>query len=430
MTRIPQGDEGLLRADSSSTARASRWWWAAAVVATAVLACAVFIRMTAPGVSSDIMLHSRIAMQEVDAGRWFTYTIWSTLVVVASGRDHVIGLRAASVILLTAAVVAKLFVARRVLRAWGASARRGAWVAVGLVVAAPIVAPGVPVRHGAEVGSTITGAIYLGRLTPTLWHNSTSIASIPLVLIAADAARRALLDPTTRTCRALGLWMALVAVVKPNFVLVALPVMVPTFAWQTRDEWLGRVGSRSRSIVAIVWSAGPAAAIAATQFFLIRSDPFVVPSRFSWDPLRVWSYYAPPLLAILQSLLFPAIATIVVVVLDPHRQRWLWCCWCITGVALLQLALLGERNRRTGDLIVDGNWFWGAHAAVTVLFVAAAAALPAAAASRERDGTTDASTIVRRPIVVRGTWVLFGLHVVSGLLYVSRLFRFPGGFAS
>lgn len=391
------------------------------------LACLIFIRMTAQGVGSDIMLHAAIARQEVADGRWFTYTLWSPLVMIVSASGRLMSLRVASVLLLTIAVAAKVTISRQLLQRWGTGPQAAVVCAAALVVATPILAVGTPALHGIVDVSSLRGSIYLGQFSATLWHNSTSIAALPLVLLAAAAARRALETPSARLSMQMGLWLAASVLMKPNYVLAALPVL---FVWMFAVNRRQNQSTWGATLRALAWCAVPSLAVLAVQFPLVRTDPFVEPSRFSWDPFVVWRYFTgSPFRSAVLSLAFPIAATVATLILRRRGQWWLWCCWLITAVAVVELALLGERSRVTGELIYSGNWFWGTHAAVMVLFMASAAALASA--------TTHQGLSIRTPgmrtwqvAVVGAAWLVLGVHAASGGLYVWRLFHFEVGFAS
>ncbi|MBI4934942.1 MAG: hypothetical protein HY828_13760 [Actinobacteria bacterium] len=394
--------------------------WIGLLLLVGVLSLLVFVRMTSAGVASDLILHTEIAQKEFESGRWFTYTLWSPLIILASLNGHLVPIRSAVVVLLALAVVAKVVVSRHALVEWGASRRAAVLVAVGCAICTPVLGIGVPARNGQVVDGLLAGSIYLGRLSSTVWHNSTSVAALPLVLVAAIAAHRALTDFSLRRGALLGLAMALSALMKPNWALAALPVVlvwgVTCSRRRLRTKW-------TRLLVWVIVGAVPTAIVLVVQLVLVRSDPFVVPSEFTWEPLRVWKFYAAsPAMAWIQSLLFPLFATGCVVARRQRGVWWLWCSWSVMLVATLQMALLGERNRTTGAPIFDGNWFWGAHAAVLVLFLASAAALSSGARA------TNDSPLQRA--LMNLAWGAFVLHVTTGAIYIARLFQLPAGFAS
>lgn len=381
-------------------------------VVAATLAYFIFVRMSTRGVNSDILTHISIARREIAAGRWFSYTLWSPLLILVSGNGSVMNPKTAAVLLLTLAVAAKAVLSRAVLREWGAQNRTSILCALGCIVATPVLALGEQALHGMPDPSPLAGAIYLGRFSPTVWHNSTSIAALPLVLVAAAAARRALAAPELRTCIAMGLWLAASALMKPSFAMAAMPVLAAVLLW------------RRTRIACLAWAFVPALLVILVQAYLIRTDKVITLHSFVWDPLSVWRYYAAsPLRAALQSLAFPILATATILCLRRRGEWWLWCSWAVMGVAIAQLALIGERVGPGGTENFDGNWFWGPHAAILVLFLACAAALAGATAAPAK--------LAGWPRALAAcSWIAFGLHVATGLLYIWRLFEFHNGFAT
>jgi hypothetical protein len=397
------------------------------LVGTLGLAVAIFVRMSAPGTRSDIPAHVRIAEYEWARGRWYTYTLWSPLIGVVSFGRHLMTLRAASVVLLTAAVLAKVELVRRFSVEWGSTREQArVWGAV-LVIATPIVALGSGVAAGANYTGAFQGAIYLGRLSGTLWHNSTEIASVPLVLLAAEFARRAYLYPTPTRFWKFGLALAAAGLMKSSYTLVALPVLVPVLFWRSRTA-----GSRILRRWGVAATAAPAVVVLAVQYRLTRQDsgPDSVPIAFTWEPFRAWLHYAPnPAMALLQSLAFPILATGVVICRRAVGEFWLWISWSVVGVAVLELSLLGERDRRTGNPVFALNWFWGGHLSILILFLASGVAMQRAWRSAS---SVENSRRTRRLISILGAaaYVALGAHFASGIIYTWRLFSFREGFAT
>jgi hypothetical protein len=395
--------------------------------ASSVLAVAVFIRMTSAGISSDVLTHAQIAKDQWDAGWWYTYTLWSPLLLVASVAGHLVSLRVASIVLLSLAVVLKVVLARRLAEQWGANVRAAFGLAAAVLVATPILALHHAVLHTPKYSSSMYGAIYLGRISGVAWHNSTMIACAPLVLLAAAAARQAYDCPELRRLAGFGALLALSALMKPNYAIAALPVLFPVLLWRAKRL---RAPRARELLMGAAGVAGPTLAVLVLQTVLVRRAPFLVPLKFTLDPFTVWRYYAAsPAVALVQSLAFPFVATIVAMLIKPRGHAWLAISWAVTGVGVAQLTLLGERNRRTGVPVFAGNWFWGPHLAVLVLFLAAGAALASAQRSEPSLDDRRPARSVRRfgPTVA---WVVLAAHACSGVLYLWRIFTYKSGFAT
>lgn len=388
--------------------------FACGLSAAMLLAALIFAHLTADARSSDILVHIRIAQNEFTSGRYFTYTVWSPLLMIVSAGGKLIPLRWAAVGLLTFCVAAKVLMVQRAMRTWGAAVWTAILVSLALVVAMPLPALGRPTLNGAPDSSPLRGAIYLGQLSPSLWHNSTWIASAAAVVGCAILGRRMLERDSTRDCAIFGVALALASLIKPSYALVVLPVFGVVL--------LG-VGVRRRRVL-LALSRGlliavPSGCVILVQFLLTKNDPFIVPSTFSIDWLVIWRYYSScPPLSIVLSVVFPLLATIVAL-RRGEPWSWLLISWAVLGVGILQMAMLAERNRSTGELIYDGNWFWGAHSANLVLFVTCAAAL--SRSGRRPRGDTWLAGVA---------WGSLGLHVAAGALYIWRIYTIRVGFAT
>lgn len=389
--------------------------------AASLLSIPILVRMTAPGVASDILAHSEIARRSFDDGRWFSYTAYSPLLIAVSGNEHLMSLRLASIGILAVAVGLKVALAQRAVSAWGATRRASVLIAVSTFVVTPILALGHAVLNVAQYSLPPFGAIYLGRLSATVWHNSTMIVSLPFVVLAATFARRSFETPNRSTCAAAAGLIALTCLVKPNYSLAFLPVFIPAVVWRSRRACARPLG---QSIGLGLLVGLPTVAVLAAQYTLTQSDPNIVQSRFAVDPMAVWSHYASSVpLAIAMSVAFPVLATAAVLEIRRTIPPWLLMSWVVFGVGLLQLAILSQRDRRTNELIWSGDWFWGPHTALLILILAAGAELSASTRRKDPVGSD------RRWLPILA-WVALALHALSGCAYIWRLFALQSGFAT
>lgn len=397
---------------------------AALLLGTFAAALAIFARMTRAGVNSDILIHAAIARADWAEGRWFTYSAWYPLLYAASAGERLIDLRTASILLLAGATSAKVVLSRRAARAWGATSGWASLIALATFFATPLLAVGQDTINGFVYTSRVHGAIYLGQFSATLWHNSTSIASLPLVLAAALSARRMIDTPRLGTVVWTSAWLTLSALMKPNYALIALPVLTPVLLWIS-----ARTTNRRTMLGYLAVISLPVSAVLALQLVLVHLDPNVVQVALTWDPLRLWRHYSRwPILSTFLSVAFPLAATVAVRVRRREWDRWLLTCWTVLAIGILQVACLGERNRMTGLRTYDGNWFWGPHAAVLVLFVACGAALARPTHPDPNDGPSQRRASRTRTTLTVFAWVLFAMHVLTGMLYVWRLFHYTNGF--
>lgn len=115
-------------------------------------------------------------------------------------------------------------------------------------------------------------------------------------------------------------------------------------------------------------------------------------------PFAVWSLYSPHIaLSLLLSLLFP-LGVVVLAWPAVRRAPVLAFAWSVLGVAVAQMALLGEQGPR----FPHGNFFWGAYAASFVVFLESAIVL-----AHEPDSWR-----------TKLAWGLLAAHASSGVLYL------------
>ena len=221
------------------------------------------------------------------------YSAWYPLLYVATlgqatGYDD---LRVPSVVLLSIAMGAKGAVALWVL----GRARARRWVTLAAVLFVMLV---VPLKLGAATN------FYLGKVTPTIWHNSTTILAMPfsllLFVVAVDVLRRAEARWTATAGLAALLVLSLSA--KPNYGLLFLPVfgvyaLVLAVRGSGPDRWrpLGRY-----LVVAVV-----GVAVLGLQYWGTYATGAVTYEN-RLDPLTVWRAFTPDVpLAMAESLLLP-----------------------------------------------------------------------------------------------------------------------------
>lgn len=249
--------------------------------------------------------------------------------------------------------------------------------------------------------------IYLGQLSPTVWHNPTVIAALPL----AVASFWAFLLPPLRRARdegVAGLLLGFSVLAKPNFALAFLPTAA---LLRLLGNGRGRLVNRMTALA--ILSAAPVLVLG-WQYHQAIATGLAVPGEgvLTVQPLEVWQGFSPhPLASALVSLAFP----LAVAAVAGRRARLggaLAAAWLLALVAVAQFALLAE----PGPRLDDGNYYWGVVPAVYLLFLVSACELlvrggePATA-----DGGWRASRRARL-----ACWAILALHAASGVwLYLQ-----------
>ena len=236
--------------------------------------------------------------------------------------------------------------------------------------------------------------VYLGQLSPTIWHNPTVIASLPFAVAAFWLLGQG--ERPTRLQIVGCLMLGLSVLAKPNFALAFLPTLFLLFL-------LGRL-DRSALLLGVAatlpilgwqyqhWSAFGVTRLATTGIITLQ-------------PLEVWRLFSPhPLASLLLSIAFP-LAVALFARRDARQREALVAAWLLTAIATAQFALLAEAGGRWRH----GNYYWGTVPAVYILFLVSLCELssPRPLAGGRKSGFW-------------ACWILLGLHVASGVLFYVR----------
>jgi len=221
---------------------------------------------------------------------------------------------------------------------------------------------------------------------------------LPLTVIGAGIFSGATPSPWRRVGW-VGLAVVVAALLKPSWHIAFLPVLALWGLWailrrQPHDGRLlimgyGGAGLLVLALLLIVAYGG----VADDSSFAI------MPLHFDGDPLLALPY------KLLLSLAFPLAVTFAYP--QARRDAALLLAWATFGVALLQSLLLNE----TGSRMNHGNFLWGRAISGWVLFVLAMRAFIQQAGVAWWAGERP----TRRALLL---WGLFGLHSLTGLLWM------------
>ncbi len=366
-------------------------WLTALSALTLAVSIPVLIRLSA---GTDIAVHAKIAVKLMEAGQWFTYCLWYPLVYVTAGgsaaNSH--SLRVASVVLLSLAVLATSLLTYRF--AWHIthSGARSFAVAALLLLVMPLIDPWRP------------RSIYLGQVSPTVWHNSTNIFVLPFAILAFTSAIALLRQPSRSRAVVFSVVTTVMLLAKPNFALALLPVMGVVLV-----VTLWRRGFRlpDSALLVVLAFVLPGITLVAQYLVVFSStSPGLARDGLAIAPFAAWSLYSPNIAwSLFLSIAGPAVATVA---LRTH-SKWAdarWLAWSVLAVAVAQMGLLAET--KAGIVMGSGNWFWGAYTAAFVVFMVTAAEL---AGTRHTEWRKGVAVIAA---------VLFLGHAVSGAVYAAR----------
>ncbi len=209
---------------------------------------------------------------------------------------------------------------------------------------------------------------YLGQVPANVWHNSTTIFSMPFAVALFWTSLRYLEEPEDRWLwSSLGL-AGLTIAAKPSFVLCFLPVF-PVAA-------LVRYRLTRPFLKAAALTVGSGLLLVAQYVYIYIADPTTEgtsagSSGVTIDPLNVWERFSTDIpLSLLASFVFPLVALLVGGRAVAGRPAVRYAL-ALAAMGVLEYALLSE----TGDREFDGNFTWQAIVTAYVLFLAVASAV-------------------------------------------------------
>jgi hypothetical protein len=348
---------------------------------------------------SDLSQHVAFARDLCHGGDLPPHFLFELLVCgLAAPVGRARAFAVAAIVVATTAVVAKVVLTfRRLREAGGAGA--AFFATLGLLFAMPL------------FNWWKFPEVYLGQVSPNVWHNPTTIAVLPLALLLFRAASRLTVTDPPGAVAGAGALTLLNCLTKPNYVLALLPCWLALLADRMRRGLPGVAAGWRRPALGAALLLGPTAGVLAWQASRLKAAG----SAIAIDPLAVWRLYSPHLtVSILLSIAFP------LGILAVYARAGAACApslplndgtflpggplalaWSVLLVAVLQMAWLAE----PGPRFTHGNFFWASYTANYLLFVESAAALAAAPRSRRS----------------WAAWSLLGAHTLAGLVYVARL---------
>jgi len=332
----------------------------------------------------------------VKDGGWISYTLWYPLIyLTSSGSADPKLLRELSVVFLLIAVVAKTLLVYYF--SWVSTRHRtaSAIIAMLMLVAMPILNP------------WNSHAIYSGQISANVWHNSTQIFALPFSLAAFISAVALLRIQTLPRAVLLGIMILASTLAKPNYTLALLPVLGLMLLWTMIRAKIQ--AARVLAMLCLVFL--PSTLLLAYQYLVVYGQSGTANAVLSFAPFATWTLFTANIpLSVLRSVAGP----LVVLLLLPRKARAdpaIVLSWMVLGVALLQLALLAERQLN-GPLATAGDFFWGTFSAIFMVFIAAAIAL----ARTYLDGPHSSG----RRVALFAAVMIMTVHAATGLYYLER----------
>lgn len=395
--------ELLVDSEPRITRRLLNWssvrWYVYTGVLSLIISGQVFWRLSRYGSQSDIFSHASIANQLISENHWFVYSIYYPIQYLSTiGYADPEIWRISSTVLLTLFTIIKSFVTLYFARKFITHPGVAFVVTLGVMVATPIFNLTNPVD------------IYLGQLSPNVWHNSTTVLAsifiLPTFLYGVTLLKR----PTLKTAVAFSALITITTLAKPNFTTVLIPVVA---IWGLLNV-IRVKQQRIRHLLQLMVAVLPAVIVLSVQYYLTFT---LGTSAFDKSTnkialFEVWSTYSHNIpLSILLSICGPLL-TLFVIGRAARRSTTVILSWVIVGVACLEYALFSEVTS-SGISSFNGNWSWATIPAMSLLFFVSMVELVRAAYQK------NFSLEIRWLQAL--TALVFVLHLATGLYWVLSL---------
>lgn len=265
-----------------------------------------------------------------------------------------------------------------------------ALVSLGLMFLFPLILPFLEGSHW-----------YLGKFTPTIWHNSTSVLVLPMCMMMYFEARKWLQSAGSISFGLVLLWGLLVLLTKPSFLFVFIPAF--PVAWILYNRSFARGFWHTLLISSLlmigVWieksliyqesvfgdwfySNSESAKIGVMPFHVFRS----LSDSEIWD--------------VVSSFLFVGISiTLLWPELKVQPEFW-WNILMLLGGMFLYFTFV-----ETGNRILDGNFYWQIPISLFLLHLLLISQLVRSKISKGQKNIL---------------WTIFALQVISGIAYLVR----------
>jgi hypothetical protein len=370
-----------------------------------------------PPLRSDHRAHIEMLQDGLAGKGWPAHLLYHLVVYTVSGfKSTFPALGKASVTVLMSCVLAKAWIAFEWMRRscvvtdakttntlsafYGVTALTFIMVVTAaLMFAAPLMRP----HHG--------DVIYLGQLTPNLYHNPTSLLVWPIALCLFFAGYQFLCDGRWRMLVVVAVLSAVSVLAKPNYFLAFAPAfgLAALYRYRVTCRTALSAVALLPTILILFWQLS-------TSFG--GDTPIGNDRHIAFMPLTAWSVWSANIpLSLVVSLAFPATYAILFG-RQIMRPALLAFAWSILAVAVLWLAAFIEIHN-DGHIYKDFNFAWGAFIALFPLFLVTLSDLlsnPAANVVVENNGRLSLARNYR----ALAAWLLFNLHVWTGGVWLFR----------
>lgn len=245
--------------------------------------------------------------------------------------------------------------------------------------------------------------MYLGKLSPNVWHNSTTIASMPFVIVLfLEGYKYSKGDSTDYKCLTyMGIIGTILLLIKPSFLFAFIPAF-PFFIFN-------RHGLGNKTILATGLSVFFLVLIIVEYYYIYIIDVYALvgyeKTSIGIDLFSFWKGFSSNIpLDILLSLLFPI--SVLIAYRDQIKNlEMLKFAWLILGFAYLISIIFTEVERPA-----FGNFTWQVIMAQYLLYTISV-------------NVYLRNTLIKNPPIAKNRMVLavFMIHAVTGVFYIYKI---------
>ena len=207
--------------------------------------------------------------------------------------------------------------------------------------------------------------IYLGQISPNIWHNPTSVLCWPLAIMLFFSAEAFLRSGRMRQLFAIGALAALSVLAKPNFLMAFAPVyaLLAVRRFGISKVWLISQLALLPSVLILGWQLMAS----------FNGNNAMRPGiHIAWMPLAGWRMYSQWIsMSLLLSLAFP-VSYLLVFRRSLQNRELLLFAWGVMLSALVWTSSFAEVYDRDGAINPDFNFSWGSHLSLFILFLVTA----------------------------------------------------------
>jgi hypothetical protein len=350
-----------------------------------VLSLPVFIRFSTTEEGNDYGRDRWLAFQGQHNQGYPAYPLYHfALIATTLGNPLSAGAQGAVLLALATGVAAGLTAIY-----FASRAKVSVWQLTLLCLALAIVMP-LPNRSKFPV-------LYLGQVSPNVWHHPTAIFSVPFALAVYLLSLCALERFSIGIAAGLGVLMSLSLLAKPNYLLAFAPCLAVALNIASEKQ----PPEKRSNMLGQLLRFGLAFVVPALVFCWQVFDVDIPRGSVSFAPFEAWGLVSPNIPgSIVVGIVFP-LTLLLTYGRRAVSEPGLLLCWITLAIAIVQYMLLSDIQYLIGG---QASFVWGMMLADRVLFVASC------------------EFLLRQPpsgwrIL---NWAIFGLHTIAGAVYLAR----------